>query len=36
VAALTPEKVNAAIKKHLDYSKLIVVKAGDFKKTVKP
>ncbi len=36
VAALTPEKVNAAIKKHLDYSKMIVVKAGDFKKVVKP
>lgn len=36
VAALTPEKVNAAIKKHLDYSKMITVKAGDFKKVVKP
>lgn len=36
VAALTPDKVNAAIKKHLDYSKMITVKAGDFKKPVKP
>ncbi len=36
VGALTPEKVNATIKKHLDYSKMIVVKAGDFNKPVKP
>lgn len=36
VAALTTDKVNAAIKKNLDYSKMIVVKAGDFKKVVKP
>ena len=36
VSELTTDKVNSAIKKHLDYSKLIVVKAGDFKKPVKP
>ena len=33
---LTLEQVNAAMKKHLDYSKMISVKAGDFKKTAKP
>ena len=36
VAALTPDKINTAIKKYLDYSKMITVKAGDFKKPVKP
>jgi zinc protease len=29
---LTPEQVNAAIKKHLDYARMISVKAGDFEK----
>jgi len=31
VRALTPEVVNAAIKRHLDYARMISVKAGDFK-----
>ena len=30
--ALTPEQVNAAMKKHVDYAKLTIVKAGDFEK----
>ena len=30
--ALTPEQVNAAMKKHVDYEKLTIVKAGDFEK----
>ena len=32
VAALTPEEVDAALKKHLDPSVLSIVKGGDFKK----
>ena len=32
IAALTPEQVSAAAKKYLDYSKLTIVKAGDFAK----
>ncbi|MBD2724590.1 M16 family metallopeptidase [Hymenobacter armeniacus] len=32
IAALTPEQVSAAAKKYLDYSKLTIVKAGDFMK----
>ena len=32
VAALTPDQVNAAFRRHVDVSKLTVVKAGDFKK----
>jgi zinc protease len=36
VQSLTPEQVNAAVKKYLDYSKMIVVKAGDFTKGAKP
>jgi zinc protease len=32
VAALTPEQVNAALKRHLDPSALSIVKGGDFKK----
>ena len=32
IAALTPEQVNAAMKKYIDPSKLSVVTAGDFKK----
>jgi zinc protease len=32
VAALTPEQISAAFRKHLDPAGLIVVKAGDFKK----
>ncbi|MGI4887358.1 MAG: M16 family metallopeptidase [Janthinobacterium lividum] len=30
IGALTPAQVNAAAKKYLDYSKLTIVKAGDF------
>ena len=36
VENLSLDQVNAAMKKHLDYSKIISVKAGDFKKTAKP
>jgi zinc protease len=36
IAALTPEQVNAAAKKYLDYSKLTIVKAGDFARSAKP
>ncbi len=36
VRKLTPEQVNATIKKFLDYSRMISVKAGDFKKAAKP
>ena len=32
VAALTPEQISAAFRKHVDPSSLIFVKAGDFKK----
>jgi zinc protease len=32
VAALTPEQISAAFRKHIDLDSLIYVKAGDFKK----
>ena len=32
VEALTPEQVNAAFRKYIDPAKLVIVKAGDFKK----
>lgn len=32
IAALTPEQVNAAMRKYLDYGRMIAVKAGDFAK----
>jgi zinc protease len=32
VAALTPDQINAAFRKHIDPAGLISVKAGDFKK----
>jgi len=32
IAGLTPDAVNAAIRKHLQPKKLVIVKAGDFKK----
>jgi zinc protease len=35
IEALTPEQVNAAVKKYIDYSKLTIVKAGDFEKAAK-
>jgi zinc protease len=30
IAALTPEQVNAALKRHIDPKKLVIVSAGDF------
>lgn len=36
VRSLTLEQVNVTIKKHLDYARMITVKAGDFKKPTKP
>ncbi|MFD1873797.1 M16 family metallopeptidase [Hymenobacter bucti] len=36
IAALTSEQVSAAAKKYLDYSKLTIVKAGDFARSAKP
>lgn len=36
VRKLTREDVNAAIKKHLNYARMILVRAGDFKRTEKP
>ena len=35
VRALTPEIVNAAIKKHLNYARMISVRAGDFKEAAR-
>jgi zinc protease len=35
VAALTPEQITAALQKHLDVSKLNIIKAGDFSKAAK-
>ena len=35
IAALTPEQVSAAARKYLDYSKLTIVKAGDFARNPK-
>ncbi|MEZ0484131.1 M16 family metallopeptidase [Fibrella aquatica] len=34
--ALTPEVINAAVKKHIDPSKIVTVRAGDFAKVKKP
>jgi zinc protease len=31
--ALTPEKIKTAMQKHIDYSKLSIIKAGDFSKS---
>jgi zinc protease len=36
VRNLTPAEVNAAIKKHLNYARMISVRAGDFKKIATP
>jgi zinc protease len=33
VAALTPEQINAAMRRYIDPSKLIIIKSGDFAKT---
>jgi zinc protease len=35
IAALTPEQITAALRKHLDPSKITIIKAGDFKKAAK-
>ena len=32
ISALTPEEVRAAFKKYIDPSKLVIIRAGDFKK----
>ena len=32
IAALTPEDVRTAFKKHIDPKKLVIIRAGDFKK----
>lgn len=36
VEGLTLQQVNTTLKKHLDYSKMTIVKAGDFQKAAKP
>ncbi len=36
IMALTPEQINAAMKKYVDPSKFVYVKAGDFEKAGKP
>jgi zinc protease len=33
--SLTPEQVNAAMKKHIDPAKISIIKAGDFAKAAK-
>lgn len=35
IDALTPQQVNAALKKYLNYDKLVMVQAGDFEKAAK-
>ena len=35
VAALTPEQVSAAFRKYVDPNRLVIVQAGDFKKSQK-
>src|SRR4029077_18404717 len=34
VAALTPDQISAAFRKHIDPAALTIVKAGDFKKAI--
>src|SRR5262249_45687217 len=36
IAALTPEQISAALKRHIDPKKLVVVRAGDFDDDKKP
>ena len=36
MAALTPEQINAAMRKHFDPSRFIIVKSGDFKSAAGP
>lgn len=35
IAALTPEQINAAMKKYINLDKMVIVKAGDFEKASK-
>ena len=32
IAALTPEQINAAMRRHIDPAKITIIKAGDFAK----
>ena len=32
ISTLTPEKINAALKRHIDPKKMVTVEAGDFAK----
>ena len=36
IAALTPEQINAAVRKYIDPSKFIIIKSGDFKTAAAP
>ncbi|HEX7957579.1 MAG TPA: hypothetical protein VF508_11585, partial [Pyrinomonadaceae bacterium] len=36
IAALTPEQINAAMRKYIDPSRLVIVKSGDFKTAAGP
>jgi zinc protease len=36
ITALTPEQINAAMRKHLDPARLVIVKSGDFAKNAGP
>ena len=36
ISALTPEQINAAMRKHIDPSRLVIVKSGDFKSAAGP
>ncbi|MDT7806216.1 MAG: zinc protease [Acidobacteriota bacterium] len=36
IAALTPEQINAAMRKHIDPSRLVIIKSGDFAKAAAP
>jgi zinc protease len=35
IAALTPEQISGALKRHLDPKKLVIVNAGDFEAVAK-
>ncbi len=35
IEALTPEQIKTAFNKHIDYNKLVIIKAGDFEKAKK-
>jgi zinc protease len=36
ISALTPEEINAAMRRFIDPSKITIIKAGDFAKTASP